>query len=54
MISGLFLWHAFVTALQIKSWKEETFLKSLEFKIQDKKMMDAFIHQTKSSQTVVW
>lgn len=53
LISGLFLLHAFVAALQIKSWKEETFPKSLQFKIQDKKTMnrDAFIHQTKSSQT---
>lgn len=37
LISGLFLWHAFVTAFQIKSGKKETFPKSLHFRIQDKK-----------------
>lgn len=56
LISGFFLWHAFVTALQIKSWEEETFPKSLQFKIQDGKSRNryAYIHQTKSSPTVVW
>lgn len=32
LISELFLWHAFVTAFQIKSGKKETFPKSLHFK----------------------
>lgn len=52
LISGLFLWHAFVTAFQIKSGKKETFPQSLHFTIQDKKMADKT--PKKSSQTVSW
>lgn len=54
LISGLFLWHAFVTAFQIKSGKKETFPKSLHFKIQDKKIADKTPNTKKSSQTVSW
>lgn len=47
LISGLFLWHAFVAALQIKSRKKKLFQKVCNLKFKTKRQQTGMYSSTK-------